>query len=133
MERKNELRHVQLNHTRTDGALPLYLAEDCRESFFLNAFMIGKDSRKAMLEGRADYIPCGYLDQARFIRRGTYSPDYCVLHVTPPDEKGYCSLGVCASYLVAAWERSEHNSRNQSEHAAHVRGKSSCGRYPVHN
>lgn len=57
MERKNELRHVQLNHTRTDGALPLYLAEDCRESFFLNAFMIGKDSRKAMLEGRADYIP----------------------------------------------------------------------------
>ena len=102
MERKNELRHVQLNHTRTDGALPLYLAEDCRESFFLNAFMIGKDSRKAMLEGRADYIPCGYLDQARFIRRGTYSPDYCVLHVTPPDEKGYCSLGVCASYLVAA-------------------------------
>lgn len=22
--------------------------------------------------------------------------------MTPPDEKGYCSLGVCASYLVAA-------------------------------
>lgn len=99
--RKNELCDVCITHVRVEGPAE-YLAPECQNSFFHNAFMIGPNSRQAMIEGRADYIPNRFGQMPDFLRRGLIKPDVVVLQLSPPDCYGYCSYGICTSYLPTA-------------------------------
>lgn len=103
MRRKDELHRVQISHTRIEGSLP-YFRDDYGDTFFHNTFMISPEGRKPMDEGRADYIPCCFVNQPGLVRRKNFPVDTCVLHVSPPDAYGYCSYGICASYVPGALE-----------------------------
>ncbi len=61
----------------------------------LRTFFVGPRVRKAVNAGLADYIPI-YFSQAADVLRGdgAFSLDLCLIQVTPPDEHGFCSLGI---------------------------------------
>jgi 4-hydroxybutyrate CoA-transferase len=99
--RKNQLRNVWITHVRVEGPAE-YMSPDCSDSFFHNAFMLGPNSRQAMLEGRADYIPNRFGQMPEFMRNGRLKPDIVVVQLSPPDSYGYCSYGICTSYLPTA-------------------------------
>ncbi|MDN5347067.1 MAG: 4-hydroxybutyrate CoA-transferase [Clostridia bacterium] len=103
VKRAHELRNVQITHVRVEGPAE-YLEPAYAQSFFHNSFMIGPNSRQAMLEGRADFIPNRFGRTPHLIRDGLVRPDVAVLHLSPPDYYGYCSYGICTSYLPAAAE-----------------------------
>jgi acyl-CoA hydrolase/GNAT superfamily N-acetyltransferase len=72
--------------------------------FSIKLFFISNAMRKAAFEGKIDYIPT-YLSQ---IPKLFYSQriglDVAIIQVSPPDEFGYCSLGVSVDITRAGME-----------------------------
>jgi len=101
VHRADELRDVWITHVRVEGPAE-YLSARYKTSFFHNAFMLGPNSRKSMLEGQADYIPNRYGQMPVFLEEGYVKPDIALLQLSPPDAFGHCSYGICTSYLPSA-------------------------------
>ena len=67
------------------------------------SFFAGPGDRKAILESRAQYLPCHLSDIPTLLRRGRPRVDVAMLSVAPPDAHGAMSLGceVLASLAAA--------------------------------
>ena len=65
----------------------------------------GKNVRDAINEGRADYVPVFLSEVPRLFRSGRVPLDVALIHVSPPDEHGFCSYGVGVECTQAAAER----------------------------
>ena len=50
--------------------------------------------RRAVNEGRADFVPIHLHDVPALISRGQMPVDVALVHISPPDEHGFCSYGV---------------------------------------
>ncbi|MBK9216076.1 MAG: 4-hydroxybutyrate CoA-transferase [Chloracidobacterium sp.] len=105
--RAPELRNVEIVHLHTEGEAP-YAAADMAESFHVNAFFVGGNVRKALLEGHADYVPVFLSEVPNLFRRGILPLDVALLHVSPPDQHGFCTLGVSIDVARAAFEAAKH-------------------------
>jgi 4-hydroxybutyrate CoA-transferase len=92
-QRKDELRDVQLSHVLLVGEDPLTAPEMAR-SFRHNSLFVGPADRKAVNEGRADYVPIFLHHIPRLFDRGLIPLDVAMVQVSPPDEHGFMSLGV---------------------------------------
>ena len=103
VERSRELKDVWITHVRVEGPAE-YLQPEYGAAFFHNACMLGPNSRKAMIEGRADYIPNRYWEMPALMRSGHIQPNIALLQLSSPDPDGYCSFGICTSYLPTAGE-----------------------------
>jgi acyl-CoA hydrolase len=64
------------------------------ESFRLRDCFVAANTREAVNEGRADYIPIHLHEMPRLFRRGIVKLDWALIQVTPPDEHGFCSFGI---------------------------------------
>lgn len=106
VERHNELENVELLHIHTEGDAKYALAE-YENSFFTSSFFVGSNVRKATNEGRGDYIPIFLSEIPNLFRNGIISLDVALIHVSPPDQHGYCSLGVSVDIAVAAVEKAK--------------------------
>jgi acyl-CoA hydrolase/RimJ/RimL family protein N-acetyltransferase len=77
--------------------------EEYRHRFKVNTFFIGgTEVRKAVDEGRADYTPCFLSEISSLFTDGTLPIDVALVMVSPPDEFGYCSLGVSVDINMSA-------------------------------
>jgi 4-hydroxybutyrate CoA-transferase len=91
--RKDELKDVELVHVLLLGDDPLS-KPDMEGHFRHNSLFVGPADRKAINEGRADYVPIFLHQIPSLFTSGQMSLDVAVLHVSPPDEHGFMSLGV---------------------------------------
>ena len=60
--------------------------------------------RSAVNEGRADFTPCRLSEIPLLFKRGALPLDAAFIHVTPPDDHGFCSYGVEVGVTKAAAE-----------------------------
>jgi 4-hydroxybutyrate CoA-transferase len=60
----------------------------------VNSIFISDNIRKAVHEGRADFTPVLLSEYPLLFKRGLLPLDVALIHVSPPDEHGFCSLGV---------------------------------------
>jgi acyl-CoA hydrolase/GNAT superfamily N-acetyltransferase len=97
------LRDTEIMHILTVGDTP-YTNEQFCDNFRCNAFFIGKNTRTAIAEGRADYTPVFLSDLPHLFRNGTIPIDVALIQVTPPDEHGFCCLGVSVDVVKSAAE-----------------------------
>ena len=93
VKRKDELEQVEIYHALTVGELP-YLRPGMEGHFIHNATFIGRNSREAVQEGRADFIPIFLSEIPLLFKNGKIKLDVALIHVSPPDEHGFCSYGV---------------------------------------
>jgi acyl-CoA hydrolase len=110
MERAPVLRDVEIIHIMTFGEAP-YVAPEMGGHFRHNAFFIGRNVRAAVNDGRADYTPIFLSEVEDLFCNGQMPVDVALIQVSPPDDHGFCSLGVgvdltrtatrCARYVVA--------------------------------
>jgi acyl-CoA hydrolase len=91
--RHGELRGVEIVHHLTLGEAP-YIAPGMEESFRLRDCFVAANTREAVNEGRADYIPVHLHEMPRLFRRGVIPLDWALIQVSPPDEHGFCSFGI---------------------------------------
>lgn len=92
VRRKDELEDVQVYHILAVGDLP-YIEPGMEKHFHHTAFFIGHNTRRAINEGRADFVPCFLHEVPLYFKQGIYDVDVCLIHVSPPDEHGFCSFG----------------------------------------
>jgi len=92
-KRKDKLMGVELVHVLLLGEDPLAKPE-MEGHFRHNSLFVGPADRKAINEGRADYIPI-FLHQIPDLFYSEQMPlDMAMLHLSPPDEHGFMSFGV---------------------------------------
>jgi len=92
-ERHGELENVQLNHVLLIGEDPLS-APGMEGHFRHNSLFVGPADRKAVNDGRADYVPIFLHQIPRLFRENIVPLDVAMIQVSPPDEHGFMSLGV---------------------------------------
>ena len=99
--RSPELRDVEVVHLHTEGNAP-YADVSLESSFRINAFFVGSNVRHAVNQGRGDYIPVFLSEIPALFRKNVLPLDVALIHVSPPDKHGYCSLGVSVDIARAA-------------------------------
>ena len=97
VDRADELESVEIVHEVAMGK-GLYCRPEYEKNFRHNAFFVGKPSRQAVKEGRADYTSIFLHEVPVLFRSGEFPIDVAMVTVSPPDENGYASLGVSVDY-----------------------------------
>lgn len=99
--RAPELKDVEIVQLHTEGEAP-YAKPEHKDSFKINALFVGQNVRKAVNEGRGDYLPI-FLSEVPYLFRNKILPlDIAMIQVSPPDKHGFCSLGVSVDASRAA-------------------------------
>lgn len=104
--RKDELQDVELVHVLLMGEDPLSMPE-MEGHFRHNSLFVGPADRKAINEGRADYVPIFLHQIPELFYSGQMPIDVAMLHLSPPDEHGFMSFGVEVLASKAAAETAE--------------------------
>jgi 4-hydroxybutyrate CoA-transferase len=65
----------------------------------VNSLFISDNARPAVNDGRADFTPAFLSEIPLLYRNGILPLDVALLHVSPPDKHGYCSLGIEAGLV----------------------------------
>jgi 4-hydroxybutyrate CoA-transferase len=71
-----------------------YVAPGMEKYMRVNTLFISANVRQAVNEGRADFTPCFLSEIPGLFRSGILPLDVALIHLSPPDEHGFCSLGV---------------------------------------
>ena len=75
-----------------------YLQPGMEDHFRHNALFVGGPARKAIAENRADYTPAFFSDVPHMFRNGELPIDVFAFTCSPPDERGYVSIGLSCDY-----------------------------------
>jgi acyl-CoA hydrolase len=101
VERAPELQDVKIVHMHIEGPAP-HLRPEMAGHFCHRALFMGANARKAVNEGRAEFIPVFLSEIPLLFERGVLPLDACLINVTPPDEHGFCSLGTAVDTVITA-------------------------------
>jgi 4-hydroxybutyrate CoA-transferase len=102
-----ELSGVEVIHLATFGNAD-YTNPEYEGHFRHTAFFIGGNVRRAVQEGRADYIPIFLSEIEELFRCGAIGLDVALLQCTPPDQYGYMSLGPSIDCSLTAAHCAQH-------------------------
>ena len=75
-----------------DGPAP-HVAPSMRGHLRHRALFIGSNTRDAVNDGRADFVPVFLSDIPNLSLSGQLPLDVALVHLSPPDRHGFCSLG----------------------------------------
>ncbi|XP_038060988.1 4-hydroxybutyrate coenzyme A transferase-like [Patiria miniata] len=101
------LKDVELVHIHTEG--PGEQMEPQYEGIFRdNSMFTGGNARTAIAEGRGDYTPIFLSEIPLLFRRGVLGLDVALVHVTPPDKHGFCSMGISVDVTRAATQSARY-------------------------
>ena len=93
VNRAHDLEEVEICHALTLGASD-YVKPEMEGHIRVNALFIGPNVRQAVQEGRADYTPNLLSEFPLLFSRGVLPLDAAFVHLSRPDEHGFCSYGI---------------------------------------
>ncbi len=76
--------------------------------FFFNALFVSASVRENVNGLNGDYIPVFLSEIHLLFERGKLPLDVALVHVSPPDAHGYCSLGVSVDVAKSAVKHAKH-------------------------
>jgi acetyl-CoA hydrolase len=98
-----KLKNVEVCQALTVGAAD-YVSPAMEGHLRVNSMFISANIRKAVQEGRADFTPVLLSEFPLLFKNGILPVDVAVIHVSRPDEHGFCSLGVEVGLTKSAAE-----------------------------
>ncbi len=93
ISRAPQLADVELAQVLTVGPAT-WAAPELAGHLRSNVMFIGGNIRQAIWEQRADYTPVLLSEYPTIFRRGGLPIDVALVHLSPPDEHGFCSFGI---------------------------------------
>ena len=99
--RASSLKGVEIVSLTTLGDMQL-LQPEFPDSFYINSLFVSSNTRDAVNDHRGDYIPVFLSEISRLFQRRYLPLDVAMIHVSPPDQHGYCSLGVSVDITRSA-------------------------------
>ena len=103
VEHAARLRDVELIHLHTEGPAT-YADRAYAASFRVANLFVGPNLRDRFDDDRVDYLPCFLSEVPQLFRSGRRPLDVALIHVSPPDKHGYCTLGTSVDVAAAAVE-----------------------------
>ncbi|MCA9773089.1 MAG: acetyl-CoA hydrolase/transferase family protein, partial [Myxococcales bacterium] len=101
--RAGELWDVEIVELLAIGEAP-YAAPGLEPHFRVNSFFLGEKVRPVVQEGLGDYTPIFLSEIPELFNSGRLPLDVALIQVTPPDERGMCSLGPSVAITRSAAE-----------------------------
>ena len=89
--RKKEIENVEAMQVLAFGDAP-HVEPGLANQIRVNALFMGHNVRAAVQRGDADYTPI-FLGEIPKLFKSQRKPDVSLIHVSPPDEHGFCSFG----------------------------------------
>lgn len=105
--RKAELKNVELMSISTLGSL-LFDPSELGEAFFINSLFVSSNVRDMVNSAHGDYVPIFLSEIQLLFRRGILPIDVALIHVSPPDKHGFCSLGTSVDITRSAIKYARH-------------------------
>lgn len=102
VENYKAYRNVEIVHMVAMGESK-YAKKEMDGYFRHNSLFVGSTTRKAVLEGRADYTPVFFSEIPSLFKRDL-KVDVAMIQVSSPDSHGFCSYGVSVDYTKPASE-----------------------------
>ena len=87
------LNNVEICHALTLGSAD-YVSHQMEGHLRVNSLFIGENVRQAVQEGRADFTPVLLSEFPLLFKNGYLPLDVAMIHLSPPDEHGFCSFAV---------------------------------------
>lgn len=101
LEAAPSFKDVELVHIHGLGETP-WIDPKYADVLRTNSFFLTPTLREAVERGQADYTPCPMSEVASLFENGPLPLDVALIHVSPPDENGDCSLGVSVDVVRSA-------------------------------
>jgi 4-hydroxybutyrate CoA-transferase len=121
MCRRRDLEGITLYHLHTSG--PWRFADPENQGRFLSVSLFaGQTVRKAIEEGRADFIPIFLSDIPALFYSGRIQLDAALLQLSPPDRHGFCTLGTSVDAARAAADSARMIIAEINEQMPHTHG-----------
>ena len=98
---RQDLTDLTLYHLHTSGPAP-FVAPDCRGRILSVSVFAGPPVRAAIARGDADFVPIFLSDIPSLFLTRQVPLDVALLHLSPPDAHGYCTLGTSVDAALAA-------------------------------
>ncbi|NLG71923.1 MAG: acetyl-CoA hydrolase/transferase family protein [Chloroflexi bacterium] len=98
-----QLRDVEICQALTVGPAD-YVSPGLEGHLRVNTMFISANVRKAVQEGRADFTPVLLSEFPLLFKRKVLPLDVALVHLSPPDEHGFCSFGVEVGLTKSATE-----------------------------
>lgn len=93
VEHAPQIQDVEICHALTLGSAD-YVSHQMEGHLRVNSLFIGDNVRQAIQEGRADFTPVLLSEFPLLFKNGYLPLDVAMIHLSPPDEHGFCSFGV---------------------------------------
>jgi 4-hydroxybutyrate CoA-transferase len=87
------LENVEICHALTIGPAD-YVRPEMEGHLRVNTMFASANVRQAIHDGRADFTPVLLSEFTLLFKNGFLPLDVALIHVSPPDEHGFCSLGI---------------------------------------
>lgn len=104
---KERLRNVELVFITVMGDIVVDKPE-YEDHFRINCMFVSESVRKAIQEGRGDFMPIFLSDIPDLFKTDVFPIDVAIVQVSPPDAHGYCSLGVSVDIARSAVDKASH-------------------------
>jgi acyl-CoA hydrolase len=98
---RTDIEGVRLYHLHTAGTAS-FVAPEVASRMRSVSFFVGPDVRKAVQEGRADFMPVFLSDIPDLFRSGAIPLDVALVQCSPPDRHGFVTLGTSVDAARAA-------------------------------
>lgn len=98
-----ELERVEICQALTVGPAD-YVAPDMVGHLRVNTMFISSNIRKAVQDGRVDFTPVLLSEFPLLFKNQILPLDVAMIHISPPDEHGFCSLGIEVGLTKSAAE-----------------------------
>ncbi len=98
-KRAGTIKNVELVSISTFGQID-WNKKEILDSFYFNSLFVSANIRDWANSSHGGYIPIFLSEIPRLFTNGALPLDVAIVHVSPPDRHGYCSLGTS---IDAAW------------------------------
>jgi len=88
-----QLQNVEVAQPLTVGPAP-WNAPELQGHLRANSMFIGHNVRQAVWDKRADYTPVLLSEYPLLFKKGVLPVDVAFVHLSPPDENGFCSFSI---------------------------------------
>ncbi|HLF64942.1 MAG TPA: acetyl-CoA hydrolase/transferase C-terminal domain-containing protein [Saprospiraceae bacterium] len=107
VDRADEVKDVELVSISTFGD-HIFDRPEFTQSFFMNSLFVSANVRDLVNGEAGDYIPVFLSEIPRLFEKGLLPVDVALIHVSPPDKHGFCSLGVSVDVARAAVKQAKY-------------------------
>ncbi|MBS1586602.1 MAG: acetyl-CoA hydrolase/transferase family protein [Bacteroidetes bacterium] len=101
LDRASELRNVELVSISTYGDVN-WNRPEVLDSFYLNSLFVSGNVRDWVNSEHGDYVPVFLSEIPQLFERKILPLDVAIVHVSPPDAHGYCTLGTSVDAALSA-------------------------------